>query len=245
MYPTSDQTSAEGPIYPLQFINLADHLSADPAPAERLCLCGDLMIEVLEHVVSTDPPLGRYQRLPVWRLHGRGTAPLLILLKQLASRPQRYAAKDWLREHTRREAEAAISAKRLDDITPPLRGLLCPPEQHELRTLLVRYVHASSHSGDGYQLAAYPLVWLDSDAVAWNVQQAARMERFADDALPFWQRAYDLASRGTYLVDEPYSQWAYVLCRERHKEVKRGRVQVIWKKNLTVPTHRYPLAFGV
>ncbi len=97
-----------------------------------------------------------------------------------------------------------------------MRGLLCPPQQHELRTLLVRYVHASRHSGDGYQLAAYPLVWLDSDAVAWNVQQAARMERFADDALPFWQRAYQLASRGTYLVDEPYSQWA----EERRAEVE-------------------------
>jgi hypothetical protein len=94
MLTTSDQTSAAGPIYPLQFIKLADHLSAVPAPAVRLCLCGDLMIEVLEQVVSSDPPLGRYQRLPVSRLHGRGTAPVLILLKQLASRPQRYAAKD-------------------------------------------------------------------------------------------------------------------------------------------------------
>ncbi len=97
-----------------------------------------------------------------------------------------------------------------------MRGLLCPPNHEELRTLLVRYVHASGNSGDGYRLADYPLVWLDSDAVAWNVQQAARMERFADDSLPFWQRAYDLASRGIYLVDEPYSQWA----EERRAEVE-------------------------
>src|SRR5579885_2048122 len=34
------------------------------------------------------------------------------------------------------------------------------------------------------------------------------MERFGDDPLPFWQRAYELAKRGDYLPDEAYSEWA-------------------------------------
>ncbi len=77
---TTDQTSTEGNLYPVQFIHLGEKLSAVPAPAVRPSLCGDLMIEVLQQVVSTEPPLARYQRLSVSRLHGGGMAPTLFLL---------------------------------------------------------------------------------------------------------------------------------------------------------------------
>jgi tetratricopeptide (TPR) repeat protein len=50
-------------------------------------------------------------------------------------------------------------------------------------------------------------MWVDSDAITWNVEQAARMERFGDDSLPFWQRAFDLLKRGPLLADEPYAAW--------------------------------------
>ena len=87
-----------------------------------------------------------------------------------------------------------------------LRDLLCPPAYASLRKVLL--AHTSSGSGSGYQLASYPLIWVDADALAWNVEQAIRMERFGDDPLPFWQRAYELAKRGEYLPDEVYSEWA-------------------------------------
>jgi len=40
------------------------------------------------------------------------------------------------------------------------------------------------------------------------MEQAARLARFGDDPLPFWERAYELGSRGSFLVDEAYSEWA-------------------------------------
>jgi len=184
-------------------------------PIIRLTTCGKLSIALL----CTPPPTGRYETLAAEKLRGRGIAPALTLLKLLASQPQRSASKDWLMEHLRREEEACTTEARLDDIASLLRGVLCPPDsahKEKLRRQLISYVHGSRGSGDGYRLADYPLVWLDSDALAWHVAQAARMERFGDDALPFWERAYQLASRGAYLPDEPYSEWA---------ETRRGEVE--------------------
>jgi tetratricopeptide (TPR) repeat protein len=63
-------------------------------------------------------------------------------------------------------------------------------------------------SGGGYQLAGQPLVWVDAEALSWQVEQAVRMERFGDDPLPFWQRAYELAKRGEYLPGEACSKRA-------------------------------------
>ena len=33
------------------------------------------------------------------------------------------------------------------------------------------------------------------------------MDRFGDESLPFWQRAFDLLTRGPLLADEPYAEW--------------------------------------
>jgi len=63
-------------------------------------------------------------------------------------------------------------------------------------------------SGAGFQLATYPLIWVDHEALAWYAEQAARMERFGENGLPFWQSAYDLAKRREYLPGERYSPWA-------------------------------------
>ncbi len=78
------------------------------------------------------------------------------------------------------------------------------------------YIHGGHGSGSSYRLREYPLIWIDADAFDWNVEQAARMERFGDASLPFWERAYELAQRGTFLVDELYSDWA----EERRKELE-------------------------
>lgn len=71
-----------------------------------------------------------------------------------------------------------------------------------------------------------PLIWLDHEALAWNVEQAIRMERFGDNPLPFWQRAYELAKRGEYLPDEIYGEWASAR-REEIAGLLRQSVQAL------------------
>jgi tetratricopeptide (TPR) repeat protein len=218
---TSDET---GSIYPIQFIERGE-ISALPAPLVRLSTCGCLTIEVLEEVISFDAPQARYRRLAPDNLRGRGIAPALTFLKLLASQSRRYAKKDFLREHLSRLDEEAATDDRVDDVASLLRGLLYPspgketPEERKrrekVRKLLVAYVHGSKGSGGGFCLGEYPLVWVDTDALAHHVTFAARMDRFRDpNALPSWERAYHLASPGPYLPDELYSDWTNGLREE-------------------------------
>jgi tetratricopeptide (TPR) repeat protein len=171
-----------------------------------LFACGPFTIEVLQEVPGGDATQARYVPLPPERLHGRGPGPALTFLKLLVSQPDRYAPKDWLIEHLRTD-EYTITPKRLENIVSFVRQLLSLPDGTKPAGML-RYVRASHESGDGYRLAPYPLIWLDVDALAHTVRQACLLERFGDDALPFWERAYQLASRGVYLSEEPYSEWA-------------------------------------
>jgi DNA-binding SARP family transcriptional activator len=203
MQPPSDGADH---VRPIQFVTVGDRTGV-PAPLIRVTTCGLLSIETVQEVVSTDPPLARYAPLTPEQLRGRGTAPALLLLKLLLSRPKRFALRDWLMEQFCQEKDLFADA-RLDNLAWLLRKLLCPPGYDELRTQLVAHVRSASASGNGYQLAPYPLIWVDCEALAWQVEQAARMERFGDDPLPFWERAYDLAKRGSYLPDEQYSDWA-------------------------------------
>jgi tetratricopeptide (TPR) repeat protein len=191
---------------PIQLLE-RDKQTLAPAPFLRITACGLLTMEVVAEVVSTDPPQARYLAFTPDQLRGRGTAPALTLLKLLLSRPERFALRDWLVEQFCRDREV-FSSVRLDNIVSQLRSLMCPPAYEDLRTQVVAHVRSSASSGDGYQLAAYPLIWTDIDALTWNVEQAARMERFGDDPLPYWERAYALAKRGSYLPDERYSDWA-------------------------------------
>jgi tetratricopeptide (TPR) repeat protein len=213
-----------GSIYSIQFIDRGE-VSDLPAPLVRLSTCGCLMIEVLEEVLSFDPPQARYRRLSPDNLRGRGIAPALTFLKLLLSQPRRYAKKDFLREHLSRLDEEAATDDRVDDVASLLRGLLYPspnketPEDRKrrdkVRKLLVAYVHGSKGSGGGFCLGEYPLVWVDTDALAYHVTFAARMDRFRDpNALPSWERAYHLASGGPYLPDEVYSDWTNGLREE-------------------------------
>ncbi len=225
--PGTDQQA--DPLYPIQFLERGD-IPALPAPLVRIITCGGLIIETLGEVVSDDPPQARYRRLSSETLRGRGIAPALTLLKVLVSQRERSARKDYLREHLSRFDEEAATEARLDDVATLLRSLLCPlpgketdEEQEErkrrekVRRLLLASVAGSKGSGAGFALGDYPLIWVDSDALAYYATQAARMERFADPgALSFWEQAYQLASRGTYLPEEPYSEWA----AERREEVE-------------------------
>lgn len=215
-------------IYPLVFGSNGS-LHDLPMPQVRITTCGLLSIAILKDVVSTDPPLGRYEILTLPRFSGHGQARVLTFLKLLLSHPERCASRDWLTEHLRRGGNGAEDAEgpyqneshepplRLDKLASELRKLFCPDKNHphykELCAQLV-WFRAGTSSGDGYGLAAYPLIWIDADAISALVWQAARAEHAPDVALPLWERAYALASQGTYLLDEPYSDWAKPRRRE-------------------------------
>jgi DNA-binding SARP family transcriptional activator len=193
-------------IRPIQVLTVGNRACV-PVPLLRVTCCGLLTIETVTEMVSADPPLARFLSLSPDQLRGRGVAPALQLLKMLLSQPQRFALKDWLLEQFCQDRDL-YSSSRLENIVWQLRSILCPPAYEDLRAHLVTLVRGSTSSGNGYQLASSPLIWTDVDAMAWHVEQAARMERFGDDPLPFWERAYTLAKRGIYLPDELYSDWA-------------------------------------
>jgi hypothetical protein len=196
-------------IHPIQFIEQEQEVPL-PVPLIRVTCCGMMMLEVLKEVVSTDPPLGRYEVISTQVLRGRGAVPSMMLLELLGSQPHRFATKDWLITQLQQEMESGALV-RLDTVASQLRKQFRGfqgEDANALGLVLVAYLRNGRGSGPGYQLAPYPLIWLDTDALAWNVEQAARMERFGQDALPWWERAYALASHGEYLPDEPYSEWA-------------------------------------
>ncbi len=186
-------------------------------PVIRLFTCGLLTIEILQEVPGGDPKQARYSPIPAECLRGAGPAPACKLLKLLTSRPERYAPKDWLMTHLRegKDPDQSITPRRLENIVSTLRKLVCLPSGKRLQDLLT-YERATHESGDGYRLAGYPTVWVDADALAWNVKHACLKEQFHDDAFSYWQRAYELASRGPFLLDEGSSDWA----RKRRREVQ-------------------------
>src|SRR5579885_122257 len=202
---THPTPAPEERIRPVSLITVGEQ-DQTPAPLVRVMTCGLLTLEIAQAIVSTDPPQARYRVLVPERLRERGVVPALTLLKLLVSRPQRFAPADWLREQFCRGEGEAFSSKRLDTLAWLLRDLLCPPAYESLRRQIV--AHTRAMGGAGYQLGGYRLFWVDHEALSWQVEQAVRMERFGDDSLPFWQRAYELAKRGEYFPDEVYSEWA-------------------------------------
>jgi DNA-binding SARP family transcriptional activator len=210
-----DETS--GRIYPIQFVQVGS-LHDVPAPLVRVSTCGGLQLEVLQEVISTDSAQGRYQVVTLQN-RPKGSSTGLTLLKILASLPEHYASKDWLTEHLPRtrstteedEQEWGQGLIRVDNVVYLLRGLLCPPGivgEETIRKVLVAYVRNHRESGPGYRLAADPLVWLDVDMIAASVKQALHLELEGNEALPCWEQVYALASKGIYLPDEAYSDWA-------------------------------------
>ena len=200
---------AQDVVRPLHFVD-TEQQSHVPVPLARISTCGLITVEVLQEVVSVDPPRGRYRVLTPQQIRGRGAVPALMLLKLLVSRPHRFATKDWLATHLQDEMDMGALV-RLDTIASYLRKMLCGMEGFDdVRVLLVAYLRNGRGSGPGYQLAESPFVWLDTDALRFQVEHAALMERMGepDAALPFWECAVALGSRGTYLADDPFSEWA-------------------------------------
>jgi DNA-binding SARP family transcriptional activator len=158
----------------------------------------------LLHIEWVDQQRGCATAIPEEQLCIKDGTAALWLLKLLLSQPHRFALRDEIMEHLWPEVSSTAAAKRLDNVVYALRKLLRPPGSTQ--ALLLR--QATPANGNGYQLAAYPHIWVDADAFAWLIEQAARMERFGEESLSLWEAAYALAARGTYLVEERYSEWA-------------------------------------
>ncbi|HEY7414857.1 MAG TPA: hypothetical protein VH593_06670, partial [Ktedonobacteraceae bacterium] len=204
-------------------------------PVFRIYTCGLFSIEMLVEVPEGNPVQARYITLPQERLYGRGPGSALKMVKLLVSQEGRYAPKDWLRTHLREEEEIISTNKRLENILSYLRcHLLTLPSGKKLKGLIT-YVRATTDTGDGYQLAGYPLIWIDIDALAWNIKHACLKERFHEEAFTYWQRAYDLASRGTFLLEEATSEWA-TRPREAAEDQMRQSVRAL--------SHLYLARFG-
>ncbi|GER90070.1 hypothetical protein KDW_42320 [Dictyobacter vulcani] len=177
------------------------------SPIARIWLCGAFVVEWI------DPGTGQACSTLEMSGAGRDYTSALSLLKLLLSQPQRRAHRDWIMEQFWPASGRHTAAHRLENIFSVLRKLMCHPLTGEC---LLRSFRAGKENGMMYQLEASPLVWLDVDAQVWNVEQAARMERFGDDAQPFWERAYELGKRGPFLSDERYVDWA----TQRRNEVE-------------------------
>ncbi|MEO9029371.1 MAG: BTAD domain-containing putative transcriptional regulator, partial [Ktedonobacteraceae bacterium] len=143
--------------------------------------------------------------LPAERLQGRGAAPALALLKALLGCPDRFASRDWLLEQLWPDSPSRSAKERLDDVASILRGLLRPVGN---QAKILHYVYGSDGKGAGYRLDAYPSLWCDADAFVWYVEHATLLDRLGKDSIACWERAYLLASRGMYLPEHLYEDWA-------------------------------------
>ena len=189
-------------------------LNTVPVPLVKIYTCGGLRIEVLQQPADT-PTHARYD-VPLAGssdVQDKGISSAYTLLKMLISASMHARSMDWIRENWHPTDDFSRGISRIDNVASLLRKLFCPPffpdeQQATYRRASVRCVSGSPTSGNGYALGAYPLIWIDVDAIDWNIEQACRMERFGDDAFPYWERAYHLASQGTYLPEDLYSDWA-------------------------------------
>ena len=176
---------------------IQDGVPSHRPPLVRIWLCGPFRIEWIDPITGEAFPAQHDGQ-------GRDVAQTHALLKLLLCQPERQAHRDWIMEQFWPDHNSSLATHRIENICSSLRKLLTLLTGGES---LLRSQRGRKNRGTLYTLAAYPQLWVDSDAIAWNVQQAARMDRFGDESLPFWQRAFDLLTRGPLLCDEPYAEW--------------------------------------
>src|SRR5436853_5178030 len=107
----------------------------------------------------------RYTPIPTDKIDIKGVLAARSLLKLLLCQPHRYAPRDWVLEQFWPDMEQKAALHRVGNVVWILRRLLCPPDAPEkLRSLLLSSTQSEQSTGLGYQLAAYPLIWVDTDA---------------------------------------------------------------------------------
>ncbi|MDQ2716097.1 MAG: hypothetical protein M3Z08_14415 [Chloroflexota bacterium] len=182
-------------------------------PLLRLWLCGSFQM------AWSDPISGQVRPASDPSSGGRDQAAAISLLALLLCQPNRQAHRDWVMEQFWPESSHSVAVHRLENIFSCLRTLLRPPGGGES---VLRSSRGKKTGGSSYRLDAYPRLWVDRDALLWNVEQAARMERFGENALPFWQRALALYKRGPFLAGgsyDPYADWI---------TEQGGRLEGVW-----------------
>ena len=195
---------------------IQDGVISHRPPLVRIWLCGPFRIEWIDPITGETLPSQQEGQ-------GRDVAQTHALLKLLLCQPERQAHRDWIMEQFWPDHDNSLATHRIENICSSLRKLLTPPTGGES---LLCSQRGRRNRGTLYTLATYPQIWVDSDALAWNVQQAARMDRFGDESLPFWQRAFDLLTRGPLLADEPYAEWVTER-REMHEGYYRQCVHAL------------------
>jgi DNA-binding SARP family transcriptional activator len=171
---------------------------APERPLLRIWVCGPFSMQWY------DPITGEIRDV-IASAHPKDWSVALSLLALLLCQPHRRASRDWIMEQFWPESSRSAASHRLETIHSSLRKLL---SAHPDGESLLHSLGRKKASGVIYQLETYPKIWVDRDALLWHVEQAARMQRFGDDPLPLWERAFELAKRGSLLPDEPYAEWA-------------------------------------
>ena len=180
-------------------------------PLARIYTCGTLTVEVLTRL-----PSGNEQAVygPPAALETKGISTALLLLTLLICQPERLASKDFLLQTLARPYKALDEEddlqedrafKRLDNVVYLLRKLLSPPALNhmlgadKLRKHLVRYIRATSESGPSYQLAGWPLLWLDIEAMEAAQKLARRLQAHGEMGCRNGSRSIRSASAGHFL----------------------------------------------
>src|SRR5579859_3464151 len=153
-----------------------------------------------------NPQSQAFGPLPAEKWQAKGALQGQTLMELLISQPQRTAHRDWVLEQFWPTTIQRKAEQNLDNMSNYLHTLLAGLAEDGEE--LFGYVRKIKSLGGTYRLAHYPLVWVDADAFLWYMQHAALYRRMGDDPLPFLEAAYPLGTRGTYLVEAPYSDWA-------------------------------------
>jgi DNA-binding SARP family transcriptional activator len=187
-------------------------------PLARILTLGEFAIE--QPVTTPSPAPGqlpRYAPVPPGEWRSRG--PAVTLLKVLLCRPNRRAARDELIEAIWPDNEALNAAHALDSAASVLR-------RHILRTHGEGSLLLTVRSGGEtiFRLPGQRHLWVDADELLELAARTVRAECQGRDPLPLLEAAHAL-SRGEFLEDDPYAEWA----QGRRRTVEGARHRVLYR----------------
>ncbi|HEY1354589.1 MAG TPA: BTAD domain-containing putative transcriptional regulator [Ktedonobacteraceae bacterium] len=145
--------------------------------------------------------------------------PALLLLKVLLCRPNRRAVKEELIEAIWPDCESLNGAHALDSAASILRRHVLQTGEQESLLLTVR-----SRGETIFKLPGQCRLWVDSDAFLELAARALGARGRGCEQLPLLEAAHAL-SRGGFLEDDLYAQWAQ---RRRHT-VEGARHRVLYR----------------
>ena len=185
-------------------------------PSVRIWLCGPFRIEWVDPATGEALPAQQEEQ-------GRDVAQTHALLKLLLCQPERQAHRDWIMEQFWPDHDSSLATHRIENICSRLRKLLTPLTGGE--SLLRSHVAGRAGARSIRLQPTHRSGWIVMP-LPGMLSKRARMDRFGDESLPFWQRAFDLLTRGPLLCDEPYADWVTER-REMHEGYYRQCVHTL------------------